>query len=258
MAKESMGFWKSVINSFNPNSYVKITGQKFGRSFLYLFLLIITISLFLSVRLSSTIVHLTSEFVGKVGEKIPEIRITEGVVSVPIAQPYVYVVENYAFIIDTTGQVSSLDDYDSGMLLTRDKLIYKDKARMKTESYDLSKINSLYLTPETLNNWLRKGSKVLIPILFIILVIYYLVAKNIQLFLFSLAALLANQIKNKKLSYHELLNIGVYALTPPTLLASVMILFNLRFPLFGLIYSLLYILIIVLAVGRIPQQGEVK
>ena len=258
MEKEKIGFCKAFVNSFNPAGYEKIVKQKFGQSFLYLFIFILIISAFFSVKFSATITQVAGEFIEKVGENIPEINITDGVVSVPVEQPYIHEVENYAFIIDTTGKITSLDGYDSGLLLTKNKLSYKDKSRMKTETYDLSQVSSVHITPELLERGFKKGGKFLIPGLFMALVIYFLIAKFIQLFLFSLASLFTNQVKNKNLSYPELLNIGVYALTPPTLLAAIMILFDLRFPLFALIYSLFYIFILVIAIGKIPQQGEAK
>jgi len=257
MEKEKIGFWKGFVMSFNPVNYEKIVKQKFGRSFIYLLIFIIIISAFLSVKFSTTITQVANKFIEKVGEKIPEISITDGEVAVPITQPYIYEVENYVFIIDTTGQITSLDNYQSGVLLTKNKFMYKDQAKMKTESYDLAQVKSVRITPEVLRNGLKKGGKFLIPGLFIAITIYFLFAKIIQLFLFSLASLFTNQLKRKNLSYPELLNIGIYALTPPTLLATIMILFDLNFPLFALIYSLFYILILVVAIGKIPQQGEV-
>jgi len=256
MEEKKLGIITGFINSFSPSSYGKIVKQKFGRSFLYLSILILVISVLLSVKFTSTLAQLSGEFVDKAGEEISEIRITNGVVSVPVDQPYIYKVENYAFIIDTTGEVVSLDDYEAGLLLTKNALLSKNNAR--TQSYDLSQVASLYITPELLKEWMKKSGKVVFPIIMVLLVISFLIAKFIQIFLFSLISMLANNLKKKNLSYSQLLNIGLYALTLPTVLAVIVILFNFGFPLFSLIYSLLYILILVTAIGKVPAQGETQ
>ena len=258
MEEGKVGIWTGFVNSFNPGAYEKIVKQKFSRSFLYLLVIVLVISALFSVKFTSVFTRAAGEFIGKAEQEIPEIRITDGVVSVPVEQPYIYEAAEYAFIIDTTGKIASLDDYDSGLLLLKDKIIYKDKARMKTESYDLSKIAALHITPETLRRGLKKGSKILVPALFVALAIWFIISKFIQVFLFSLVSLFANNLKKKNLTYSELLNIGIYGLTAPTVLAAVLILFNVQFRLFGLIYCLLYIFVLVSAVGKISAQGETQ
>ncbi|MEA3368859.1 MAG: DUF1189 domain-containing protein [Candidatus Ratteibacteria bacterium] len=256
MEEGKVGIWTGFVNSFNPEAYGKIVKQKFSRSFLYLLVIVLVISALFSVKFTSVFTRVAAEFIDKAGQEIPEIRITEGVVSVPVEQPYIYEAAEYAFIIDTTGEITSLDNYDSGLLLLRDKIIYRDKARMKTESYDLSKIAALHITPETLQRGLKKGSKILVPALFVALTVWFIISKFIQVFLFSLVSLFANNLKKKNLTYPELLNIGIYALTAPTVLAAFLVLFNVQFRLFGLIYALLYILILVLAIGKLsPETG---
>ena len=258
MEEGKVGIWTGFVNSFNPGEYGKIVKQKFSRSFFYLLVIALVISALFSVKFTSVFTRVAAEFIDKAGQEIPEVRITGGVVSVPVEQPYFYEAGDYVFIIDTTGGIASLDDYEAGLLLVSDKIIYKDKTRMKTESYDLSKIAALHITPETLQRGLKKGSKILVPVLFFVLTAWFIISKFVQVFLFSLVSLFANNLKKKNLTYPELLNIGIYGLTAPTILAAVLVLFNVQFPLFSLIYCLLYILILVLAIGKISAQGETR
>ena len=103
------------------------------------------------------------------------------------------------------------------------------------------------VTPETLEAWQGKVARWL-PGMIIPLFFYCFIAKLIQLFLFSLASLIINSVGGARLAYHNLLNIGIFALVPPTFLALLVKLAGEAIPNFYLLYVLVYLVFLFLGI----------
>lgn len=269
-------FWKSLGQSFSPKFYKEIVHQPFGRSFKYLVLFLLLISILIGGKFSFMLKSgmreanqwINENLPGKIQEYLPEqIEIKNGQLSTTAKQPFVrsFAEGEGVFIIDTTDKISSLDDYENGFLLTKTKMILKNikpDGTVEIKERDFAEIDSLtimrgdetrgeiiefispqksfVLTYNLLNRWARNIWRIAFLPIFIFLFIYFLIAKFLQLFLFIPVSLITNTVAKAKLQYKDLLNIGVYALTPPTLLATLFILFNVAIPAFGLIYIIIY------------------
>ncbi len=279
---EKRNIWFSFIGSFSPKFYKEIAHQSFKRSFGYLILLVLTISLVLSVKytlsargaMQKAAEWVNTEFAEKLPELLPEINIINGEVSSPVEQPLVHDEwDEFAFILDTTGTITSLDKYKNGILLKKHTLIVRHTktGTTQTEEYDLSKVKSFKIAPGkkegeviilniegrnfnlTQNNierWLHIARKVIFPIMAVSFFLYYLLAKIFHLLLFSLLSLIVNGVTNAKLKYNNLLNIGVLALTPSVLFAVLAVLSGLQIPLVGLIYTGLYGAFLIMAIRQ--------
>ena len=278
-----IGFWKSLVQSFNPKFYKEIAKQSFGRSFKYLILFLLLVSLLIGGKFTIALkggMQKAEQWINenlpeKIKEYLPEqMEIKNGELSVSVEQPFIKS-ENkeFAFVIDTTGQITSLDDYKNGLLITKTKMILKQTkptGGVEIKEQDFAEIESLtirrgdetrgeiaefispqksfILTYDLLNRWARKLWQIAFLPIFIFLFIYFLIAKFLQLFLFSPVSLITNTLAKVELQYKDLLNIGVYALTPATFLATLFLLFNVVIPAFGLIYILIYSAFLVLGV----------
>jgi len=84
--------------------------------------------------------------------------------------------------------------------------------------------------------------------MFVMLYIGFCVARFLQILLFSIISVATSSIANIKLSYKQLFNIGIYAITPSTILGALLIILGLRLPLFGIIYSGVYIIYLIMAI----------
>ncbi|OQX54534.1 MAG: hypothetical protein B5M48_00250 [Candidatus Omnitrophica bacterium 4484_213] len=276
-----IGFWKSLAQSFNPKFYKEIAKQSFGRSFKYLILFLLLVSLLIGGKFAIALKGgmqkaeqwINENLPGKIKEYLPkQMEIKNGELSVSAEQPFIKS-ENkeFAFVIDTTGQITSLDNYKNGLLITKTKMILKQTkptGGVEIKEQDFAEIESLtirrgdetrgeivkfispqksfVLTYDLLNRWARKLWQIVFLPIFIFLFIYFLITKFLQLFLFSPVSLITNTLAKVKLQYKDLLNIGVYALTPATFLATLFLLFNVVIPAFGFIYVLIYSAFLVL------------
>jgi hypothetical protein len=278
---EKKSIWLGFMGSFNPEFYRGIVTQSFGRSFGYFFLLILAVSIIFSIKytafsrdvIGEVVTWINTEFAERLPEFLPEITINDGEVSSPVDQPYVHDWEEFVFILDTTGSITSLDEYKNGVLITKRTIFVKsiENGRIKTEEYDLSMVTSLNIGPgkeegelitfsfqdqklsvtqENVTKWSKIIGWALVPIIVIVLFFYHITTKFIHLLFFSLVSLITNRIADAGFEYGHLLNIGVFALTPPLALAVLAKVFDLSIPMFWLLYSFVYCAFLIMAIMR--------
>jgi hypothetical protein len=170
--------------------------------------------------------------------QMPGITITGGVVSTDAEEPY-YITEpdtgKVIAIIDTTGEWTSLEGTDAGILLTRDKVIVK-KNTGNTEVHDLSQVESFSMDREWLESWL--GTVVTWgPILaFPFAVIGSYVYRIVQALIYALIGLLLRSIAGASLEYPAILRIAMVAVTPAVVLKTFMGVVGVELPVGWLIY----------------------
>ncbi len=246
-----INLWRSTTNF---RFYKEVAFQKVSKSIGYFFLFILLITLILSMKFSTALIQGMGEVSKELGDRLPEIRIENGVVSTDVQEPFVIEEKNFIFIIDTTEKTTTIDpSYKQGILLTKNKLIHK-QSEIETRAYDLSKIKSFTLNKEAMERWKETFSRFALPILLVSLFPYFILVKLIQILLFSLIALIMNTVTKANLKYENLFNISLFALTPPVLLATIFNLAGLKVPLFGLLYVAIYIIFLI---GGIRSCREV-
>lgn len=288
-----MGLFKTIFSTFSPSFYKKIVAQSFWRSAGYLLLLGLVVSLVFStgrmfqmkfVIVDKLAAGLSSPQATAVIQSIPEIKIENGTASSPVQQPFIIEKQDFVFVLDTTGKITSLDNYKQGLLLAKNKLIMKsakaegsgaeinefDLARVAKQliikAGDIKKNEIAELTwsgkafSVTENSIKKLGAIILLIILpfsIIIGFVLFVIAKLFHAAFFSLAGLIANRAMDAKLKYENLINICIYALTPPTLLSiAINLLFwQVRSLLFAwaIFYIAIYIALIFAAVKECKQ-----
>ncbi|MFQ5771763.1 MAG: DUF1189 family protein, partial [bacterium] len=101
-------------------------------------------------------------------EQVPTITIENGQVHIDEPQPY-YIKDpngnDILAIIDTTGEIQSLQDTEALALLTKTKLIHR-QSKLEYRTYDLSQVKEFVLDKERIMGWLNIIKKLLIPALF--------------------------------------------------------------------------------------------
>jgi len=271
-------FWKRIIRSFNPKFFKEIAPQPLRQSFKYLLFLFLLLTLLLSFKY-------TIGFIGEIKEiskslpifweklrDIPEITIEKGKVTSP-KQLFVQKWDKSAFIIDPKGDISYyltlIEQYkEIGFVILENRVIIRSEE--KTEIYDLTKISYLNIkfdeeekeklfsltfngklfqpTFKKVNHWLNIVSFVFFPLCFIFIFFGLWIGKLIQIFSFSLLSLIINKVKKVGLNYGGLLNIGIFSLTLPIILGTVVKLSGISIPYFGLFNSGLYIVFLIIGI----------
>lgn len=250
-------FFTQLLRSMSSaRFYQEIPGRKFSDGVKYFSLLILFVTVVLSVRFTFDVVKGLASFETWSKTHLPDITIGKGVVSVNVPQPWKIEEEGFLAVIDTTGTIRDLDEsHAQGVLLTRNQLILK-RGPYETRRYDLSRVDSFRFNADSVRRFRKIGRWVIPPLLAVILFIYFWVGKFSQIVFFSLISLLTNWFSKKNLSYGVLLTIGMYAITPPLLLLSLVTLLGVQVRFFDMMYLAAYAALLVTVVLQVHPRKE--
>jgi len=241
-------FFQEIIKSIRDFKFYKeVKDIQLAKGLKYVFSLVLLITVVITIRYSYDFRRGLNIAVNWTIQNLPPIEIQNGVAIVDVKQPFKIIEEDFAVIIDATGEITSLDGYERGVLLMKDRIMYKE-SDIKTETYNLSNIQTLRIDENFMRALRRNAVWILFPIMFVMLYIGFCVARFLQILLFSIISVATSSIANIKLSYKQLFNIGIYAITPSTILGALLIILGLRLPLFGIIYSGVYIIYLIMAI----------
>lgn len=171
--------------------------------------------------------------------QIPPITIENGRVDADVEQPHFIRTwcDDVIAIIDTTGQVRSLDGTSATFLLTESQLISK-KSERETRVYDLSTIHQFYVDGPTAERWLRVFGKWQVILLYPIVVVGSFGYRVVQALFYSLFGLMIVRVLRSGLSYQGILRVTVVAFTPAILLKALFGIAGVSFPMSWLVYFL--------------------
>lgn len=287
MPDKKPGHWRSLLKSFDSKFYIDIVNQSFGRSFVYILLLSFIVSFLISLRVKidyNKFAFISRLWIEKHVDDIwpkglTEVRINNGEVSSDVKQPYIHQWNDFALILDTTGEIRSLTDYKNGILILKDKILVKVKKRneSRVNEYDLSGIDNFVIRPgdsskgiiaeismkdksfninlNRIKFWADVLGHTIFFAMLLLLFSLYSSTKLIQGAFFALLSMMPNKMLGANLGYSKLLNISLYALTPSTILAVIGIMAKIKFLMFWPLYTLIYLTYIYLAIKNINESG---
>lgn len=260
-----------ILESFNIKSYKVIAKQPFKKSLKFIVIFFIISSAVVSLRATLFVKAGLPQFKSILNKNLeyisadfPEVEIKNSELILPVK---LYIKEwktKFALIIDpaeeNTGLV--LEKYSNVLFFGRKKIMIKTtepySGKSKLEIYKLEKIGDLRispigaglkittkngsfnLTPIVFEKLLKILSFLFWPVFFLWFFFIYCITKPVQILFFSLFSLLLKANLKVALSYKELLNIGIYAMVPPAILAVIKELLSIQMPSFLLIYSTVY------------------
>lgn len=275
-------FWEKVIKSFNPEFFKEVAFQPLGQSFKYLLFLFLLLALLLSSKhttdFSKRVKEITKNlpsFWEKLRD-IPEITIEKGKVTSP-KQSFIQEWRRFVFVIDPQGEVGHyltlLENYkDGGLVILEDRVMFRSRDG-GTEIHNISKeISYFNLKPDErgkeellaltfdgevfkptlkeISHWLNIAPYVFFPLCFLFIFLGFWITKLIQIFGFSLLSLIVNKVKRVGLNYKNLLNIGIFALTLPLILETLIELSRVSTPYFNVICFVLYAVFLTMGILR--------
>ncbi len=228
--------WKAISDL---KFYKEVRNFSTAKSFKYLLLFVFIITLILSIVYTVILskgLNIAADWMKK---NLPVIEIQNGVASVNAEEPYKITQNDITVILDTTGKTTSLDEYKQGILLLKDKVIYKE-SNAKTEIYSLAEIKSLRIDENFINAIKKNAGWIIFPFMLLGIYLYFIIARLIQVLLFSIVTIFASAVGKAQLGYGQIFSIGTYAITLSMLLGAISALFMKPIPGFGWIYAAIY------------------
>jgi hypothetical protein len=194
-----------------------------GKSFLYL-LLILALSWIVSVCQIQQ--HLTvgfNQLTNEIVTQIPVLTINKGILSTPENHPYIITDpdshENIA-IIDTSGKYTNLQQVKTGILITKTEIISQSHPN-ESKIDKIPKELTITLVPQTIHHYLQSYIGYSWIFLFIILVLASYVYRIIQALLYAVIGKIFSIIANVPITYFQVIQITMVAVTPVIIIASV-------------------------------------
>ena len=196
-------------------------------------------------------------------EQIPPITIKNGQVTADVEQPHLVKTsepDEVFAIIDTTGQIKSLEGTSALLLLTDSQLIAR-KNDAETRAYDLSAVQDFYMDGPEAEKWLRLFGTWGLVFLYPAAVLGSYVYRLVQALFYSLFGLMIARGLQCKLLYGNILKVMVVALTPAIVLKTLLGMLGVSFPFSWILYFLIAMSYLTFGLsatrGEATPQGEV-
>ena len=230
-----------LLSFFSRELYRDVALNWKGVGFAYLLLLLAVCSVPRIIMIQKGLSHFIDKEAPPFVEQVPRITITNGEASIDQPQPY-YIKDpdsnDVLAIIDTTGEIQSLEGTEAVVLLTKTKLIHR-QSEMEYRTYDLSKVQEFALDKERIMGWLNTAKKFLVLALYPFVLLGAFIFRIIQALIYGAIGLLFASWCKVELSYAALLRLAVVAVTPCIIVRTVFELAAVHLPWAGLWFFLL-------------------
>ncbi len=215
----------AIWQSFYSASLYRQVRQWRGKAFLYLGLVLLVCWIPGMVKAHRLFSMAMQKLETEVAPKIPDIRFEKGKIYTPENRPYVYNFSDkdktLGIIIDTSGKFTTLEGQNARILLTRDKLIVREKSgKITIHDLSLSKASPLIIDKafkQKVFTMIRRWSMIL---LFPLILLASYLKRLFQAFLIALLGLAIVSILQAELHLGELFSIAMVAMTPAMILQT--------------------------------------
>jgi len=207
------------------------------KSFVYLFLLEIVAWIAGIVVMSSMIADFVAKEAGAITDQIPPIAVKNGIVTADVEQPHFIRAGNppeVVAILDTTGEVTSLEGTTAHVLLMEKELIVKQKDS-ETRHYKLDKVDELAFDGKMIQTWLDDFGRWLPWVLYPVVVVFGFIGRVILGLIYSVIGLIIARLTSARITYGGILSIGLAAQTAPILLGVALGLLQFTLPFAGFV-----------------------
>jgi len=246
-----------ALSFFSKDLYVDIGLNWKGVNFLYLLLLLAVCWIPTMIKVHHDIADFVDNDASAIVNQVPEITITDGQVSIEEPQPY-YIIDPDSneplVIIDTTGQIESLDDMDALCLLTGNKIII-EKSEFESTTFDLSGVEEFAVDSERITGWLHTARKFLAVVMYPLALLGSYVYRIVQALIYAVIGLLFASLCKTTLSYTALIRLAVAAVTPCIIVGTILSLTDSSIPWF--LYPMAALAYLFFAIKSIAGIAEV-
>lgn len=229
--------------SFYSKSLYREVAREWSNRLCFLYLLSLIALCWIPgiIRLDSDISDYIDNDAPKYVRQLPAITIAKGQASIAETQPYIIKEPDSGdpvMIIDTTGQISSLENSKAVILLTKTQLITHDGGK-ETRTLDLSEIGDVTIDKDLVYDWLTSFSEWFAIVFYPLAVLFSFIFRSIQVFIYALVGSFFLRGFKFGLNYRLIMRLGAVSLTPVIIINSLINFFRIDIPLPWLFNALL-------------------
>ncbi|WP_461205823.1 DUF1189 domain-containing protein [Clostridium sp. DL1XJH146] len=215
-----MKFFTQLKDSFfNFPAYRKMIKQSYGKSFLYGVLLSLILSVFVTINIGIKLNDGIKELTKIYESDVPYFEMNDGELDVDIEMPYITDDEGSALYIDTREDADKtvMDDYEQGFFIFRDGIVQKQAFQVQTYEFsEFTEIGNFNKNDVDKIYPMLKGFKAIAYVaIYIGYFIFSILSFLLLSILYGLIGLIIKAIMKSDLTFTELANASIYALTVP-------------------------------------------
>src|SRR3990167_5554496 len=163
--------------------------------------------------------------------QVPVVTIKDGKISTPERRPYVITdpdgKETIA-IIDTTGKYTDINKTNTSLLITETEVITKPK-KNEIKIYQIPSQFNQTIDPKVINGYIKNYIGFAWIFLYIIFVLASFVYRLIQAIFYSIIGKIVSLIFGSAVTFGQITQITMMALTPPIIVATLIDIFKLEY-----------------------------
>jgi hypothetical protein len=268
---------------FSFSYYRDVLRVPFSFSFAYFWVFSVLFGLMLTILALSTIVPVLSPFLQRLETRAKNlypndlvIKVTNGTLTTNVAEPLRFPIpyellsetppavsdqnQTYLLTINTKGSPQDFEKSNSFVYVTANQFVVTDKNN-SYRVYPLGEMGDFEITKSTANAffdkiipWFKFVPVALGLLLFFVFALALPVSRLISLLFLTLVLSVCAQLLKLSLSYRQLYQLGLHALTLPTIIQVLMTLLGLVPPI-PFFNSLLYILYALIILAELRKQS---
>lgn len=214
---QQYNIFQAIFMSFYSRRLYRDIAMNWGaKSFGYLFLLLALSWVVFTAQLQMAINHGYSKISTGIVTQIPTMTIKDGKLSTPEDRPYLVVEpksKQILMVIDTSGQYKTLEEAGADVLVTDTKIISKPKPNQERIDAIPEKMN-MVIKPDVINGFIEKFIGFSWIVIFIIALLGSYIYRIIQSLLYAIIGKVLSLIFRVSISYWQVLQIMMVAITP--------------------------------------------
>ena len=210
--------------SFYSKSLYRDIGQNWkGLGFLYLFFLLTLTWLPVAINTHLETQNYRSENAEKIIEQFPTVVIQNGEAHTDVEMPYIILdpeTTETLFVIDTTGEINSLEETSADYLITRTRFIAR-QSRGRSRSFEFQQLEDFTINQENIWYWVNAFVNWFATVLYLLAVPFSFAYRILQVLLYGAIGLLFAKGEKASLDYVSLVRLATVAITPGILLDTI-------------------------------------
>jgi hypothetical protein len=184
------------------------------------------------IRLDADLSTYIDDEAPKFVNQLPSIVISKGQAS--IAEPQPSIIKDPekgdpVMIIDTTGQITSLENSKAKILVTKTQLFFKDSLQ-GTRILDLSELGDMTVDKTLVYDWLEEFGEWFAILVYPFALLFSFAFRSAQVLIYALIGMLFSRALKIGLNYQALMRLAAIALTPVIVLNTLTIFFKIAMP----------------------------
>jgi hypothetical protein len=195
-----------------------------GKAFLYLLLILALSWVYATYQTQHFLTHGFKLFSEKLVTQIPVMTIKNGMLSTPQNRPYLITdpdAHTTIAIIDTTGQYKTLEQTKASLLVTQTEIISQSRPN-EYKINEIPKNLTMTLVPQTIKKYVQDYLHFAWILIFIAALMGSYVYRLVQVLLYSIIGKIFSVISNAQVSYGQIIQITMVAITPVIIIATIL------------------------------------